>query len=133
MKFDALCAIGHNLADSLASGCGLLVGSYAMDVFGEAAHSPCGFIEVDLLTGAWSGGPPSEKLAQAFRDYAGLGLDRLCASHRTDRTAFAALTARFAVDRVHGVHFTVTTTDHRGRCSEGHYNGWPGRRVHRRR
>ena len=36
MKFDELRSIGHNIADSLASGIGLLIGYYQMDIFGEA-------------------------------------------------------------------------------------------------
>lgn len=35
MKFDTLRSIGHNIADSLGSGIGLLIGVYEMDVFGE--------------------------------------------------------------------------------------------------
>jgi len=51
VKHSVLTSIGHNFADSLASGIGLMIGVYAMDVFGEAACSPEGFIEVDFLTG----------------------------------------------------------------------------------
>ena len=36
MKHDELRSIGHNIADSLASGCGLMIGVYDMDIFGEA-------------------------------------------------------------------------------------------------
>lgn len=42
MKFDTLRSIGHNIADSLGSGIGLLIGVYEMDVFGEAAGAPDG-------------------------------------------------------------------------------------------
>ena len=58
MKFNELKSIGHNIADSLASGIGLLTGDYDFDVFGEAAGSPEGFILVDLLTGTWAGATP---------------------------------------------------------------------------
>jgi hypothetical protein len=51
MKFGTLKSIGHNVADSLASGVGLMIGVYEMDVFGEVTSTPEGFIEVDFLTG----------------------------------------------------------------------------------
>ena len=38
--------IGHNFADSFASGMGLLGGHYEMDVFAEAAASTEGFIQI---------------------------------------------------------------------------------------
>ncbi len=52
MKHAVLTSVAHNIADSLASGIGLMIGVYEMDIFGEAAHSSEGFIEVDFLTGA---------------------------------------------------------------------------------
>lgn len=54
MKFDELTSIGHNIADSLASGIGLLVGVYEMDVFGEARRSPEPCIVVDFVSGTVS-------------------------------------------------------------------------------
>jgi hypothetical protein len=50
-KLGTIKAIGHHLADSFASGIGLLVGYHAMDVFAEAAASEEGFILVDFLNG----------------------------------------------------------------------------------
>jgi hypothetical protein len=47
MKFGTLKSIGHNIAESLASGIGMMIGVYEMDVFGEAAAAPQGYIEVD--------------------------------------------------------------------------------------
>jgi hypothetical protein len=58
MKFDELRSIGHNIADSLASGIGLLIGFYDMNIFHEAHRSREGFITVDFLTGKTSGGSP---------------------------------------------------------------------------
>jgi hypothetical protein len=43
MKFGELKSIGHNIADSLASGIGLMIGVYEMDIFGEAANSHEGY------------------------------------------------------------------------------------------
>lgn len=39
MKFGKLKSLGHNLADSMASGMGFLIGVYHMDVFAEATAS----------------------------------------------------------------------------------------------
>jgi hypothetical protein len=47
MKFDELRSIAHNIADSLASGNGFLIGVYDMHLFGEASQSPEGFMTVD--------------------------------------------------------------------------------------
>jgi hypothetical protein len=70
MKHAILKSIAHNIADSLASGIGLMIGVYQMDVFGEAAESPEGFIEVDFLKGVTSGAAPSLSLARAVHRYA---------------------------------------------------------------
>ena len=62
MKFGELKSIGHNIADSLASGIGLMIGVYETDVFGEARATSAGFIEVDFLNGSTMGGTPSRTL-----------------------------------------------------------------------
>jgi hypothetical protein len=49
MKIGTLRAIAHNVADSLGSGIGLLIGVYEMDVFGEAKKCPGGIIGIDFL------------------------------------------------------------------------------------
>ena len=49
MKFGGLRSIGHNIAYSLATGIGLLVGVYGMNTFGEADRSREGFITVDFV------------------------------------------------------------------------------------
>ena len=128
MKFGELKSIGHNIADSLGSGICLLVGYYEIDIFGEAAGSPTGFIEVDFLAGTSSGSPTSPTLTKVLELYRE-ALDRLCASHGTSASAFAALTARFAVDRRYGPHFTVTIEDQSGRRSVEEYVGIPGRKL----
>lgn len=131
MKFGELKSIGHNLADSLASGIGLLIGIYDMDVFGEAAASAEGFILVDCLTGATSGGRPSPKLARAIRLYAE-ALPGMCERHGVDSASFAALTALYGIDRTYGPHFTVTVEDQAGRRSVDRYVGTPGKRLRTR-
>ena len=127
MKFDDLRSIAHNIADSLASGIGLLIGVYEMDVFGEARRSPEGFITVDFLSGTSAGGKPSPSLARAIELYRDALAD-LCTKHATSPSAFRELTARYFVDR-RGTRFDVTTADHHGRRAVDHYIGMPGRRV----
>jgi hypothetical protein len=128
MKFGELKSIGHNIADSLGSGICLLVGYYEINIFAEAAGAPAGYIEVDFLRGTSSGSRTSPTLSKAIKAYRD-ALDRLCASHGTDASAFATLTARFAVDRRYGRHFTVTVADQSGRRSVDQYLGTPGRRI----
>jgi hypothetical protein len=127
VKFDDLKSIGHNIADSLACGPGLMIGVYGMDVFGEAARSPEHYIVVDFLTGTTSGGRPSPSLAKAITLYAE-ALAELCARHGTRKDAFRELTTRFWVDS-RGGHFTVTIEDQKGKRSTDEYRGLPGRRI----
>lgn len=49
MRIGTLRAIAHNIADSLGSGIGLLIGVYGMNVFGEAKRSPDGVVNIDFL------------------------------------------------------------------------------------
>jgi hypothetical protein len=119
MKLRALASIGHNIADSLASGIGLLVGVYEMDVFGEAAKTPEGFIDVNFLNGRTSGGQPSSSLARAVELYAE-ALPALCERHGVDPSAFRQLTARF-VGEPFFERFVVTVEDQQGRLSTAEY------------
>src|SRR3954468_21297434 len=95
MKFGTLKSIGHNIADSLAGGIGMMIGVYEMDVFGEAAAAPEGFIEVDFLAGKASGGRPSRELARSLKLYA-KALPGLCERQGIDVSEFRSLTARFS-------------------------------------
>ena len=94
MKFGTLKSIGHNIADSLASGIGMMIGVYELHVFEEAAASPEGFIEVDFLTGQSVGGKPSRELARAFELYS-RALPGLCRRHGGESAEFRELKARF--------------------------------------
>jgi hypothetical protein len=126
MKFDELRSIGHNVADSLASGVCFLIGYYPTDIFGEASRSPEGFITVDFLAGTCRAGTPSQSLAQAialFKD----ALAKLCIRHGTSISAFRELTVRYSTT-IHGPRFIVSIEDHRGRHSTDEYVGIPGRR-----
>lgn len=123
MKFRQLESIAHNIADSLGSGIGMLVGHYEMDVFGEAARSPEGYILVDFLTGTSTGGAASTYLAKAIASYQ-KGLVNLCEKHATKPTAFRELTAHYSAPR----HIVVTVRDEAGRHSSREFVGTPGRR-----
>jgi hypothetical protein len=127
MKFRQLESIAHNIADSLGSGVGILVGAYEMDIFGESTRTPEGFIEIDFLTGKAVGGKVSRSLAREVSLYR-LGLVRLCNKHMVSRWAFSELSARYSVDRFER-HTVVSVRDHLGRRSVKEYVGCPGRRI----
>jgi hypothetical protein len=128
MKRGELLSIAHNLADSAAGGLGFMIGVYQMDIFGEAAASHEGFIEVDFLTGDTTGATTSLSLATALRKYSGEALPRLCADHGTSPDVFRELTVRFWPGP-EGGQFKVTVTDLEGRRASAEYAGSPARRV----
>lgn len=128
MKFGELKSIGHNIADSLASGIGLMIGVYETDVFGEARATSAGFIEVDFLNGSTMGGTPSRTLQRAIELYRNQ-LESLCERHGTRRELFRVLKARYATDKVYGAFYTVIIADHFGRTATDKFIGVPGRRV----
>lgn len=128
MKFGELRSIGHNIADSLASGIiGLLVGYDKLDIFGEASRSPDRFIIADFLAGRCSAGTPSPSLARAIALYKD-ALASLCSRHGTSVSAFRELTTRYSVDS-HGRRFVVTVEDRQGHRAADEYVGIPGKRV----
>jgi hypothetical protein len=128
VKHAVLTSIGHNIADSLASGIGMLIGVYEMDVFGEAARSPEGFIEVDFLTGATSGAQPSPSLARAIQLYA-QALPTLCERQGAVVSDFERLTTRYSSRTAMDCEFTVEVIDRLGKRSRSRYIGVPGARA----
>lgn len=128
MKLSELKSLGHNLADSFASGMGLLVGIYEMDVFAEAAASDPGYIEVNFADGSTTGSPISTTLQGAIKSYSGAPPE-LCKKHSIDRSEIKTLIARFGTDPVYGPHFTVSVECIDGRSSIDQYIGFPGRRL----
>jgi hypothetical protein len=124
MKFGEIKSIAHNIADSLASGVGLLIGVYEMDIFGEAAQTPEGFVVVDFLTGTTASGVVSAAHGRAIELYRH-ALGSLCEKHGTSPSAFHKLSVQYFADR----RFLVTVEDHQGRRSTDEYVGSPGRRV----
>lgn len=127
MKFGELKSIGHNIAHSLASGIGLMIGIYQMDIFAEAASSPEGYVEVDFLSGTSTGGRISETLAKAISRYSE-ELNALCRRHGTEASAFRELKVRYLTDLI-GERFVVTIEDQSGRRSTDEFVGFPGRRA----
>ena len=128
MKHDDLRSIAHNIADSLASGIGLLFGFYEMDVFGEAANSPEGHLTVDFLRGIAVDGRASSSLSKALPLYRD-ALPALCERHGIPASAFRELTAQYFVAGIYGRRFLVTVEDQVGRRSVDEYEGVPGRRI----
>lgn len=127
MKFAVLRSIGHNIADSLASGIGLMIGEYEFNVFEEAHRGPEGHIEVDFLTGTTSGAHPSETLARVVAKYRA-ALPDLCRRQGASVLDFRCLTARYGGGSVIVRSFTVTVQDHHGRRAVDDYHGTPGAR-----
>jgi len=126
-------ALGHNIADSLASGMGFLIGVFQTNVFAEASCEPPGYVEVDFLSATVSGSPASPGFLRAVELYRQEALPKLCDSHSVDLSAVKTLRARYSVDTVHGPEFTVTVEDSRGKRSIDSYVGSPGKRLYRRR
>ena len=127
MKLGILKSIAHNLADSVACGLGFMIGLYEMRIFEEARASPEGYIEVDFLTGAVTGGP-SPSLARALQLYADEALPELCRRHGGSPSDFRRLVVRFS-GPPSGVRFVVTVEDQRGKSSIDEYEGFAGRRI----
>jgi hypothetical protein len=129
MKFRQLTAVAHNVADSLSSGQGFLIGHYRTDIWAEVVASAEGWMEVNFLTGEVTGAVASETLAGAVRLYA-QALPDFCAKHGLDAAEVRALTARYSGQGVLA-KFVVTVEDTNGRRSVDEY-GWPmGTRLKR--
>ena len=127
MKLGELTSVGHNIASSLASGIGMMIGVYEIpDILGEAAASPEGYIEVDFLTGRITGGQPSKPLADAIALYA-KALPALCRRHDVDYSSLRQMSARFSRGHLHP-GFIVTVEDDQGRRATDEYHN-VGNRV----
>jgi hypothetical protein len=127
MKHAELRALVHNVADSLGSGIGLMIGHYEMDVYGEARQSPGGAIAVDFLEGAVIEGEPSASLTGSVALYRD-AFASLCSKAGGSVAEFAEAKARFWSDALNP-RFSVTITGRDGRRSTTEYAGTPGQRV----
>jgi hypothetical protein len=132
MKLGELTSFGHNIADSVASGMCFMLGTYFIDIFGEAAASPEGHVLVDFVAGTTSGSPVSEGLSRAIQRCSEL-LPELAKKHGLDASEIRTLQARFGTDPVAGPHFRVTVESSDGRRSEDQYAGIPGKRFSKAR
>jgi hypothetical protein len=131
LKFDQLRSIGHNIADSLASGDSLLFGFFEgpkLSVFGAALHSPERRVVVDFLIGQATQGEVSPWLAQIIADSPD-ALAYLCKRHCASPTMFRELTASYSIGHPGQYGFTVTIEDNRGRRVLDEYVGIPGKRI----
>lgn len=127
MKHAELRAIVHNVADSLASGIGLLIGVYEIYVFEEASHSPGASITVDFLSGSVREGECTPLLSRAAALYREALAD-LCAKAGGSVAELVEARAGFWSDAL-GPRFAVTIEDARGCRSTTEYAGIPGKRV----
>jgi hypothetical protein len=128
MKHDQLRAIGHNLADSLASGCCFVIGHYATDVFGDAEQSDTGGVAVDFLAGKVIEGPASDAVSGAMELFR-KALPEFCAKNGADLDDFQELSARFyKLGPGWQPGYTVTVADSKGRRTVTEYQGFPGAR-----
>jgi hypothetical protein len=126
MKHAELRAVVHNVGDSLASGIGLLIGVYEMDVFGEASRSQDGSLTVDFLAGRVTEGTASTSLTEAVSLYRD-ALAKLCLQAGSSISEIREATVRYWSDPL-GRRFAVTIQDASGRRSTTEYVGVPGRR-----
>jgi len=131
MKLDQLRSIGHNIADSLASGDSLLFGFFEgprLSVFGAALDSPERCIEVDFLTGQATRGKVSPRLARVIAESPD-ALAYLCKKHSAAPAMFGELSASYSIVGFGQYSFTVTVEDDRGRRALDEYVGMPGKRI----
>ena len=127
MKIGTLRSIAHNIADSLGGGCGILIGVYEMNVFGEAKRSAGGVITIDFLAARATQGRASRALLSAIVKYR-KALPVLCAKQGASIEDFKMLTARYSGD-VFNRLTVVTVRDRLGRCYVDEYVGIPARRI----
>jgi hypothetical protein len=128
MNLGKLKSLGHNIADSFASGIGLLIGVYEMNVFAEAENAKEGYINVDFLNATATGSVTSASLNRAIKLYRDV-LPSLCAKHGVNLTEIKTLEARFGTDQAYGPHYTVTVESVDGKRSTDQYVGVPGRKL----
>ena len=127
MSHTKLRSIVHNVADSLGSGIGLIIGHREMDVYGDAERSRERAITVDFLHGVVIEGEPSTSLVEAVALYRA-AFAELCSKAGGSIADVVEAKARFWSDPLNR-HFTVTITDRGGRRSATNYAGIPGQRV----
>lgn len=126
MKHNQLCAIAHNVADSMVSGA-FIIGHYPLDVFGEAASNAEGVIVIDYLTGRITRGSASLELCEAALLFAE-ALPSFCNQHGADVKDFETLSVTFE-GRSKARRVLLSVTDRTGRSSMTEYAGTPLKRI----
>lgn len=111
----------------MASGLGFVIGHYPMDVFGEAASSPEGLIEVDFLNGRVVRGRSSGNLEMAVARFAE-ALPKFCERNGAQAADFKVLSATFDATPL-GQRVLLLVTDQSGRSSTTEYRGVPLKRL----
>ncbi|WAJ28614.1 hypothetical protein [Antarcticirhabdus aurantiaca] len=127
MKHDQLCAIGHNIMDSLASGQAFVIGYHPVDVFGEAASSEDGLIEIDFLRGRIVRGRASPNLRSAVLGFA-KAFPAFCRRNEARSTDFRELSGTFRAGRSI-LWVEVCVADRNGQRSSTNYSGIPLKRT----
>lgn len=127
MKFDDLCSIGHNIADSLGSGASSLFNFWTDYVYAEALQSPEHQLEVDFLEGQVTSGKGSDELRQVVALSPQVLAD-LCRRHGYTPESYRRLSACYLAS-AYGRQFSVTVEDERGRSRTSHYDGITGKRL----
>ena len=128
MKINKLRSVAHNIADSLASGIGLMIGVYTIEIFKEASQSERGLITVDLLNGKVTEGTASESLAKAIKLYSE-ALPQLCEKHGLTVADFQELSATYSTDQFNTPRVLVTVQDQKGHRKQDDYIDLPLRHV----
>ncbi len=119
-------AIAHNIADSIASGCSLLLGEYDLPIRHWLATAPDGRIVLDCLAGRVMEGPAKpalEQLAKRLPD----AVIALCAKENGSAQDFDALVVTLGSDAL-GVMAETTVRSPSGNETVDHYVGRPLRR-----
>lgn len=128
MKHNELLSVAHNIADSLASGSGFVVGYWPTDVYGEAARCPEGNLTIDFLTGEIAGGHPSKTLSAAVIAYRDV-LPSFCEKHGISIVEFNQFTVQYSGISSFNGSAVITITDSNGRQSIAEYSGNPLKRA----
>jgi hypothetical protein len=99
MKQGQLHAIAHNLADSIASGCSLLLGIYEFSIGAQIAKSPTGRVVIDCLHPRLIEGELTSDMRKLIAAIPG-GLTRLCEDEHGAREDFSELRLVFSTTYV---------------------------------
>jgi hypothetical protein len=99
MKQGQLHAIAHNLADSIASGCSLLLDVYGFSIGAQLAKSPTGRIVIDCLHPRLIEGELTNDMRELIAAIP-YGLTRLCEDEHGTRDDFSELHLVFSANHL---------------------------------